>query len=278
MAIATEVVYRSDSEGARTMKLVRAARAQRQAAITDPSVFIMMIGMFPKSTASAFSNRARAEYVRSMREGRDTLVACGVREGAIDGYIPFQEAPTSEFVYTVTVGRGLRKNPFPGLESMTLDEAVESAGSGGGDKEPLFRRNFVIDPFDDDGVSVKAQLELDLVEASGRRLNAPGEFSATLEVKNGRLVEVGAEWTGLKKRLKDRIARGAVRNVEITITVAGKTDLSEATARQIFGAWSAEARATLGADLHVGKTRVRVEIGAKGDTEHGLGPSLEFTF
>lgn len=278
MAIATELIYWSDSDGARTMKLVRAAYAQRQAAILDPSVFIVMIGMFPKSTASAFSNRAKADYVQRMREGRDRLISCGVWENAIDGYIPFQEAPTTEFVYTVTVDKGLRKNPFPSLESMTLDEAVESAGSGGGDKEPLFKRKFVVDPFDDDGVTVKAQLELDLVEASGRRLNAPGEFSATLEVKNGRLVEVGAEWTGLKKRLKDRIARGAIRNVEITITVAGKTDLSEATARQIFGAWSAEAKATLGADLHVGKTKVRVEIGAKGDTEHGLGPSLEFTF
>lgn len=279
MSIASEVIYWTDSVGARDMKLVRAARALRQAAISDPAVFIVMIGMFPRSTGSEFSSALKRRYVDFMREGRDALVACGVWENAIDGYIPFQEAPTDQFVYTVAVSSGARRNPFPGLDSMSLDEALPGAGGGGGgDSEPMSKRKFVIDPFDDDGVAVKAQLEVDIVEASGRRLNAPGELSATLEVDQNGVKEVGAEWTALKKRIAARIARGAIRNVEIKVTVAGKTDLSEADARRVFGKWSAEAQATLSAELHVRATKVTVELGVKAGPGEAPAPVLQFSF
>lgn len=279
MPIATETVYWSDSVGARNMKLVRAARAQRMAAIGDPAVYILMIGMFPKSTASDFANRAKRRYVDFMREGRDTLVSCGVWENAIDGYIPFQEAPIDQFVYTVTVDTGRRRNPFPALDSMSIDEAPGGdAGGGDGDKEPLVTRKFVIDPFDDDGVAMKAQIEVDIVEATGRRLNPPGEFTATLEFDHAGVKEVGVEWTALKKRLAGRIARGAIRNIEIKITAAGKTDLGAADARRIFGKWSAEAQASLSAELHVGRAKVTLEIGVKAGPGEGPGPVLQIVF
>ncbi|MBL8587856.1 MAG: hypothetical protein JNK46_04950 [Methylobacteriaceae bacterium] len=279
MAIATETIYWSDSDGARTMKLVRAARALRMAAITDPGVYIIMIGLFPKSSGSDFANAARAHYVKAMREARDSLVAFGVWENAIDGYIPYQEAPTTQFVYTVTVDTGVRKNPFPTLESTTLEEAqASSGGGGGGESEAAVKRKFVIDPFDEHGVALKAQLELDITDATGRRLNLPGEFAATFEIVNGRLKEVGVEWTAVQRKLKDRIARGAIRNVVISISLSGKAEMSESQARQIFGGWGAEAKATLGADLHIKSTKIRVELGAKAETGEGPGPVLEISF
>lgn len=280
MAIATETIYWSDSDGARTMKLVRAARALRMAAITDPGVYIIMIGLFPKSSGSDFANAARAHCVKAMREARDSLVAFGVWENAIDGYIPYQEAPTTQFVYTVTVDTGARKNPFPSLESMSIDEAQATpgpGGGGGGEPSPV-KRKFVIDPFDEHGVALKAQLELDITDATGRRLNLPGEFAATFEIVNGRLKEVGVEWTAVQRKLKDRIARGAIRNIEISISLSGKAEMSESQARQIFGGWGAEAKATLGADLHIKSTKIRVELGAKAETGEGPGPVLEISF
>jgi len=119
-------------------------------------------------------------------------------------------------------------------------------------------------------------------------LSAPGEFKATLELQGGALHEVAVEWTAVKQKLKARMARGAITNVEVSMTFTAKADVG---VQNIFRRWGEGAKKTvadLGAEAQLSvegdvripivNTKVHLELGVQVDADGKPGPAFKITF
>lgn len=274
-----EIIYWSDTGNNRGFKLLRLSYAFRSAAITNPKAYILMIGCFPLSSGSSgsdFSNYAKRQYVGHMRESRDYLVNRGVWEKSIDGFICLTEAPVTEFFYSLTLRQDDRKPFYSGF--MTLDEVMERELKAGKDQDKDEIAKTVIDPFSADQ-TVKAQLEVEVFDGK-TPLRLPGTLKATLEMKGDKVKDVGVEWEPVKREIAKQILSGKVTNVVFKFSIAGKQDLTAASARQIFGAWGSEAKASIELEVRRNNSNIlfKVEFGAKVNNDGSLKPVLEFSF
>ena len=288
--IAKESFFWDDSDGSRGLKLTRLSFAFRSAAIKNPKVYIMMVGAFPRLTDSPFGKMVRSRYVDMMCDARDFLVngRAQVPQDSIVGYVPLQEAPVTQFFFVATVLDDPRLNPFQ-FASMLSREQLKSINQNPAAEEDKNPVKYVVDPFSkaDDSPTgdtarvLKAQLEINVFDAAGIKLNAPGEFKATLELRGDKLKEVGFEWGAVEKKIVARALGGRISNVKFTFTVAGKLDMTSVSAKKVFGDWSAEAKASIEADLSASKSggTIHVEVGVKMDSEKRTAfPVLEFSF
>jgi hypothetical protein len=288
--IAKETILWSDRHPSLDFKLARLARNFRSAAMSKSNVHLVMAGAFPLSTASQFSNYTKSKYIEWMCDARDVLVSLNVSERSIIGYVPLQEAPITEFFFVASVIDHWPVNPYSHLLVISRDELREreqkQATGESDDDKPV---TFVVDPFTkaedsptgDTARTLKAQLEINIIDATGAPINAPGEFKVTLELKANKLKEVGLEWSLVEKKIVDRALRGRISNVKFNFTVAGKLDMTDVAAKKLFGDWSAEAKASVEADLQMkgSSNKLHVSVGVKMDNEKRTAfPVFELSF
>ena len=278
MEIASENLFPDESDASEDLKLVRLARAFRLAAMTKPQSSVMLIGLLShKLTDPASANAMIGALVVRMRRAKDKLISFGVFNEVISGYVPLVQAPVVADVVVVTARDEPGSNPYKGIDFYTLDDVISDSVATP-DPTQVVTAKGVVDPFDDGGASMVVQLEISVFDALGTKSRLPGETKFTMKIEQNTLKEVGLEWTPLKAELRKKMFWGTIQKVEISATIAAKSDMTKVSVQNMFGKWSNETKASLEADVKIPKTSIKIHVEGSLKTDFAGKPKAGVEF
>ncbi len=269
MSVATETLFRDESQFSSNMKLDKLARAYRDTAMTKPA-HVTLVGCVTRN--SMVGNEVDAiikAMVEQMVDARDRLIFFGVPKPAISGHLPLRPVPIVQNVVIGTVLDTALPPPLPGARTGVPGKIdPESAVSG----------KFVIDPFSESedkrqSHHVATQIEVTIWE--GMHKKPPIKIAATLNVTQDGIHEVGAEIEMLKLTLKNKWLGGAITNVEVSLKLEGKHDFDKQKVERLFGKWSADFKAGLSFVIKL-PIKIKVELTLGVDLQGKPTPGVQF--
>ena len=291
MDVATETLCSNDSAGLMNSKLGRLIPKYREAALDKSDAHITMVGyMACSSVADEGIDETSSRMVRWAVDMRDKLVTFGVPIDAIVGYIPQQPVPITDDILVVTVRDAAEPVTLsPGMRVISPADAANrqtpgSPPSNKPDADSPVKGQVVIDPFAKPGPfrpsrTVDTQIEVTLWDGKGIGKTLP-PMKVTLNVGPNTIEEVGGELTLFKQKLKNQMLWGAVSEVELNLTLGGKLDFDQSTARRLVGQFSTELKSSLEFDLKIPKTSIGVHVEGSLSVDQGgkVAPGLQFSW
>ena len=291
MDLPKETLFPSESAGSLNFKLVRLAREFRRVLITEPQAHITMQGDIRRGSLMFLSDEALERLLKDMvkrfTDARDRLIAFGVSEDAIFGYMPLRQATSADNV--IVAFTSLTKIPNInelGPEFGPRTKIVPTSRVVGHTSDDDFvKGQIVIDPFakaddpPDPPSHVETQIEItvwDKKPLGGERVIFFKTLKVTLNVTPDRIDEIGAELSVVTLKLRD-IARH-FKNAQVSVKVSPKLNVDISTQARIKK-WT-DSQVKLSLEFELGGVQIEPTVGldARGKPAVGLELTVPLPF
>jgi hypothetical protein len=291
MDLPKETLFPSESGGSLNFKLVRLAREFRRVLITEPQAHIMMQGDIRRGSLMFLSDeqleRLLKDMVKRFTDARDRLIAFGVSEDAIFGYMPLRQATSADNV--IVVFTSLAK--FPSINELGPEfgprtKIVPVSGVVGHTSDDDFvKGQIVIDPFakaddpPDPPSHVETQIEITVWDKNplgGGRIIFFKTLKVTLNVTPDRIDEIGADLSVVTLKLRE-IAKH-FKNAQVSVKISPKLDVDISTLARIKK-WT-DSQVKLSLEFELGGVQFEPTIGvdARGHAAVGLEMTVPLPF
>jgi hypothetical protein len=246
MDLPKETLFPGESAGSLDFKLVRLAREFRRVLITEPQAHITMQGDIRRGSLMFLSNEQLDNLLKNMierfKDARDRLIAFGVSEQSIFGYMPLRQAPAIDNVIVAFT----RLSKIPNINELGPEfgprtKIVPSSQVVGTDpNDDFLKGQIVIDPFakandpPDPPSHVETQIEItvrDKKPLDGARIIFFKTLKVTLNITPDKIDEIGAELSVVTLKLKE-ISRH-FKNAQVSVKVSPKLDVDISTQARI---------------------------------------------
>jgi hypothetical protein len=140
--------------------------------------------------------------------------------------------------------------------------------------------NLVIDPFaDEDDSVVGTEIAITVWDDKNNLRKFAEALEVNLKIGPNGVEEVGGELTAIRRRLKNQALFGIIRNVDLSVKVAGVLKgIDVATLRRVVGDWTADVKAELEFDLKIPKSAIVIKFKVKLGVDAAGQPSAGVEF
>jgi len=246
----TETIYPGEGENLRIQKLGEFTRAFKQHKSSNPGA-VVRVSAYMDSTAR-WTNASMRERQSAVR---DILIRQGISPNAIEMENPQHSSNLSGLV-RVTFYALPVVGPVPLPPPPLAPRGLPGSPASEGDSFEV-KSGVVFDPAE----GIQTEVEIAVRDAKGnRKLLAPFKF--TLTVGADGLEEVGTELTLQKKKLKNQLFWGAIRDVEFKVKFDASVKFEKEAGRETLKEWVVKFKAGLWAELGIPSTKIRVPVAA----------------
>jgi hypothetical protein len=269
MDLPKETLFPSESAGSLNFKLVRLAREFRRVLITEPQAHITMQGDIRRGSLMFLSDEALERLLKDMvkrfTDARDRLIAFGVSEDAIFGYMPLRQATSAD-------------NVIVAFTSLTKIPNINELGPEFGPRTKIVPASQVVGHTSDDDF-VKGQIEItvwDKKPLGGERIIFFKTLKVTLNVTPDRIDEIGAELSVVTLKLRE-IARH-FKNAQVSVKVSPKLNVDVSTQARIKKWTDSQVKLSLEFELGGVQFEPTVGLDARGKPAVGLELTVPLPF
>ena len=283
MADGSENLFLDESQGSFDLKMVRLARAFRGEAITNAKAQILCVGYVSCRIRSDFdAGEARDALGDLAKRAKSSLVACGVFENAIAGYILIPKVPSVTDFLALSL-RPEGAGAIPGAKSTPKPAGGGAKPKGGDDDDPV-TSEIAIDPFKKKvDVSIpKVELEIDVKFWDDKGIGSvlPKKAKVTFDVDSKQINDTALELQWAKDFLKNKMLWGVVSKAEVSVTASGKVNFSQDDKQRTTANLSAEIKAAVEIGIKIPKLPmdIKVEGNITLDSAGKVTPGATLTF